>query len=82
MGKIPPLSERRLRPTCWPSTGVPKMTKYVPTTRKMTRATTLIKVNQNSISPKTLTETRFRARTTRRAVRAQAHCGTSAIQGM
>ena len=36
----------------------------MPTSRKATSATTLISANQNSISPKTLTDTRFSASTT------------------
>ncbi|MCY1235627.1 hypothetical protein D9M72_482500 [compost metagenome] len=81
VGKMPPLSEIRLSPTSCPSTGVPKMTKYVPMMRNAPRAATLMRANQNSSSPKTFTETRLRQRTTTSAIRAQVHCGTAPIHG-
>ncbi len=41
----------------------------------------MISANQNSISPKTFTETRFSPSTNSSAASAHTHCGTAPIQG-
>ena len=76
VGNHPPLSAMTLRPVT-PTSVLPFMTrKTMPMMRKATRANTLMSANQNSISPNTFTETRFRDRTTASATSAITHCGT------
>ncbi len=80
-GKRPPLSRIRENPTSEP-VGVPNSTKNVPMTRKTTRARTLIRENQNSSSPNTLTETRFSDTTRTTTINARIHCGIPATNAL
>ena len=77
LGKIPPLPDMRWNPVGWPF-GVPKITNTMPRARKTSRAMTLISENQNSISPKTLTEIRFITTTITTTRKAMTHCGIAA----
>ncbi|SIN02958.1 Uncharacterised protein [Mycobacteroides abscessus subsp. abscessus] len=76
-GNSPPWSVIRLSPEGW-SLGVPVKTMITPTTRKITRAATLMSANQNSISPKTFTEMRLAATTTATTAKAVTPCGIAA----
>lgn len=74
---MPPLSVMVDRPGVWPPISWLVATSQMPTIRKTTRAATLTRENQNSISPKYFTEIRFAVRTTARAMKARTHWGTS-----
>ena len=80
-GKMPPWSEMRWNPVSEP-VGEPKMTKQMPTIRKITSAATLIRENQNSISPKTFTEIMLVTTTSTTTARATAHCGIAATKAL
>jgi hypothetical protein len=56
-------------------TGNDAASQTTPTTRNTTRAATLMIANQNSISPKTLTASRFTDSTTARATSASSQSG-------
>lgn len=75
LGIQPPLSVIMCRPGVWPSTGCCVATRKMPTNRNATRVATLTIENQNSISPKYFTETRFTESTTASAISASTHCG-------
>lgn len=75
-GKIPPWAAISWGPGARPSTGCWVTSSTMPMIMKSTSAATLMMANQNSISPNSLTDTRFSVSTTASAINASTHCGT------
>ncbi len=75
LGSRPPLSAITDGPVLAPSTLKRPARKTMPTTRKVTSATTLISAAQNSISPNHLTEIMLMVSTITSAMSAISHCG-------
>ena len=77
----PPLSaqiEKPVRTASPPvSTGKAKTSQTSAITRNATSAATLMRANQNSSSPNTLTATMLAASTTTSAMSARSHCGAA-----
>lgn len=78
--RTPPSAHRCWTEAVCPREEKPKVSTPMPMTIIAVIATTLMVENQNSSSPKTLTDTRFAASSTARATAAVAQTGTAGHQ--